>query len=89
MSEILNSMMTLPVKIVLAGGIVVIVFLYLLSIIWVAKDARQRPTSAVMWAIIAIIPVAGLIAYCLMRPPLTQDDQDELEIGRASCRERV
>ncbi len=80
MSEMLSSMMTTPVKIVLAGGIVVIVFLYLLSIIWVAKDARSRPTSAIMWTIIAIIPVAGLIAYCLMRPTLTQDDQDELDM---------
>ena len=81
MSEILNQMMTTPVKIVLAGAIVVVIVLYLLSIVWVAKDAKTRATSAVMWAIIAIIPVAGFAAYCLLRPPLTEADQDEQDMG--------
>lgn len=80
MSEMLSQLLTPPVLVLLAGAVVVIVFMYLLSIIWVIRDARQRSVSPVLWGIIAIIPVGGLVAYCLMRPPLTQDDQDELEM---------
>lgn len=77
MSEILTQMFSLPVQIALAVVTIVVIMLYLLCIVWVFRDARERNAPAVMWAIIAIIPVAGLVAYCLLRPPMTVLDRDE------------
>ena len=76
MSDIINQLFTLPVKIALAAVVIILIMLYLISIVWVYKDARQRDTFPLLWAIIAIIPVAGLVAYCLLRPSLTTLDQD-------------
>ena len=59
--------------------IVVIVILYILSIVWVARDAYQRGTSWV-WCLIALIPFLGVVAYCLLRPSLLQIDRDEQEL---------
>lgn len=81
MSDILNQMLTPAVKVVLAVIAVIIIMLYLLSIVWVSLDARRRRTSALLWTIVAIIPVAGLVAYCLLRPALTTDDQDEQDMS--------
>lgn len=80
MSDILSQMFTLPVQIALAVCIIIIIMLYLIAIVWVAHDARGRDTSTVLWTIVAIIPVAGLVAYCLLRPPLTKLDQDEQDM---------
>ena len=80
MSEILTQMFSLPVQIALAVVTIVVIMLYLLSIVWVARDARERDAPAVMWTIIAIIPVAGLVAYCLLRPPLSVLDRDEQDM---------
>ena len=80
MGEIITQLLTGPVRIIVAGAVVVVLIMYLLSIVWVAKDAHSRGTSAVMWAIIAIVPVAGLVAYCLLRPTLTEADQDEQDM---------
>lgn len=77
MSEILTQMFSLPVQIALAVVTIIVIMLYLLCIVWVFRDARERNAPAFMWAIIAIIPVAGLVAYCLLRPPLTVLDRDE------------
>ena len=33
-----------------------------------------------MWAVVALIPLLGVIAYCLLRPPLLQIDRDEQEL---------
>ena len=77
MSEILTQMFSLPMQIALAVVTIVVIMLYLLCIVWVFRDARERNAPAVMWAIIAIIPVAGLVAYCLLRPPMTVLDRDE------------
>lgn len=63
--------------IVVAG---LIVLLYVLSIIWVARDAYLRDANWKLWAIIGLIPIAGVVAYCLLRPPLYQIDRDEQEL---------
>lgn len=81
MSDILNQMLTPTVKVILAVIAIVIIMLYLLSIVWVNLDARKRNTSTVLWSVVAVIPVAGLVAYCLLRPALTQDDQDEQDMS--------
>ncbi len=80
MSEILTQMFSLPVQIALGVFVIIIIMLYLLSIVWVNRDARMRQAPAIMWTIIAIIPVAGLIAYCLLRPSLCALDRDEQDM---------
>lgn len=74
MSEILDKLLTGPVKVLLAATAAVIVLLYILSIVWVVRDARQRGANPVLWGIIALVPVVGLVAYCLLRPALTDAD---------------
>lgn len=86
MGEMLNMMMTGPVKIAVAAVIIIVIIMYLLSIVWVIKDARHRGASAVMWGIIAIIPIAGLLAYCLLRPSLASEDQEALDMELALMR---
>ena len=80
MSEILTQMFSLPVQIALGTMVIIIIMLYLLSIVWVNRDARMRQAPVIMWTIIAIIPVAGLIAYCLLRPSLSALDRDEQDM---------
>ena len=80
MSEILSQMFTLPVQIALVVVILIIILLYLISIVWVARDVSTRDTPTFLWVIISIIPVAGLVAYCLLRPPLTKLDRDEQDM---------
>lgn len=89
MQELLNHMMTPELQLFLIIVLVIIVALYLLSVIWVIRDARNRDTSAVAWGIIALIPIIGLIAYCLMRPPLLTADQDEQDLELALKRRQL
>ena len=77
MSEIISQMFTLPVQIIIAITLIVVILLWLLSIVWVHRDAKERSTSTLLWTIVAIVPGAGLIAYCLLRPPYTSMDDDE------------
>ena len=60
--------------------IVFLVVLYVLSIIWVVRDAYLRGSSWYIWAVISLVPLVGAIAYCLLRPPLLQIDKDEQEL---------
>lgn len=60
--------------------IVLLVILYVLSIIWVVRDAYLRGTTWYIWAIVALVPIVGVIAYCLLRPPMLQIDKDEQEL---------
>lgn len=80
MSDILSQLITLPVRIGLGITFVILIILYLLAIVWVNRDAHERDTSPVVWTVIAVIPVAGLVAYCLMRPPLTKRDASEQDM---------
>ncbi len=60
--------------------VVLLVLLYVLSIIWVVRDAYLRGTSWYIWGVVALIPLVGVIAYCLLRPPMLQIDRDEQEL---------
>jgi RNA polymerase subunit RPABC4/transcription elongation factor Spt4 len=60
--------------------LVLIVVLYVLSIVWVARDAYLRGTVWYIWAIVALVPFLGVIAYLLMRPPLLMIDKEEQEL---------
>lgn len=77
MSDILSQMFTTPIQIILSVVVILLILLWLFSIVWVHRDAKRRSTSVWLWTIIAIVPVAGLVAYCLLRPPYTSMDEDE------------
>lgn len=60
--------------------VVLLVILYILSIVWVARDSRLRGENSIIWLIIALVPGAGIIAYLLLRPPMLAMDRDEQEM---------
>lgn len=80
MNELISQLWTPELT---AGFVVVIVLLlvlYVLSIVWVVRDAYMRGTQWYIWAIVALVPGIGVIAYLLLRPPLLQIDRDEQEL---------
>ena len=80
MTELLTQLWTPELQMALSAVVVCLVILYVLSIIWVARDAYMRGTRWYLWAIVALVPLLGVIAYCLLRPPLLQIDRDEQEL---------
>lgn len=62
--------------------VVLLLILYILSIVWSVRDAADRGTT---WALglLSIIPLAGIVAYCLVRPPLLQSDKEEQDLELA------
>lgn len=80
MSEILSQLWTPEMQMALTAVIVMLVVVYVLSIVWVVRDAYLRGTLWYVWAIVALIPVLGVIAYTLLRPPLLRIDRDEQEL---------
>ena len=80
MGELLSSLWTPEIQVAVTICVVFLVILYILSIVWVARDAYLRGTTWVVWAIVALIPLLGVIAYCLMRPHMYRIDQDEQEL---------
>ena len=80
MSELMSQLWTPELQTALTAVVICLVILYVLSIIWVARDAYMRGTFWYLWAIIALIPLLGVIAYCLLRPPLLKLDRDEQEL---------
>lgn len=77
MSAILASVLTPPVLIVLIVTAIIFVGLWVVCIIWVNRDAKTREAPVLLWTVIAAVPVAGLVAYCLLRPPLNAADSTE------------
>ncbi len=60
--------------------VVLLAVLYVLSIVWVVRDAYLRGTTWYVWGIVALVPLIGLIAYLLLRPPMLRIDRDEQEL---------
>ena len=81
MGDILSQFFVLPVRIALIVTAVILVLLWFVAIVWVNRDARTRDASVGFWTVVAIIPVAGLVAYCLLRPPLTNSDATEQDMS--------
>ncbi len=80
MSELLAQLWSPEMQTAFTVVIVLLVILYVLSIVWVVRDAYLRGTLWYIWAIVALVPVLGVIAYCLLRPPMLQIDRDEQEL---------
>lgn len=80
MSELLSQLWTPELQAAFTVVAVLLVILYVLSVIWVIRDAYLRGSFWYIWAVVALIPLLGVIAYCLLRPPLLQIDRDEQEL---------
>ena len=74
MSELMSQLITPELMTAFTVFIVLLVVLYVLSIVWVIRDAYMRGTHWYVWGIVALVPLVGVIAYCLLRPPLLQID---------------
>ncbi len=80
MSELLSELWTPQMQAAFVVVIVAVIILYVLSIVWVVRDAYMRGITWYIWAIISLVPFLGVIAYCLLRPPMLQIDRDEQEL---------
>ncbi|WP_165054627.1 MULTISPECIES: zinc ribbon domain-containing protein [unclassified Adlercreutzia] len=80
MSELLSQLWTPQMQTAFTVVIVLLVILYVLSIVWVVRDAYLRGTTWYVWAVVALVPIVGVIAYCLLRPPMLRIDRDEQEL---------
>lgn len=80
MGDILAQLWTPEVQTAFTLAVVFLVILYVLSIVWVARDAYLRGGHWYIWAVVALVPLLGVIAYCLLRPPLLLIDRDEQEL---------
>ena len=80
MNDLISQLWTPELQATFSVLVVCLVILYVLSIVWVARDAYMRGTMWYIWAIVALVPLLGVIAYCLLRPPLLQIDRDEQEL---------
>ena len=78
MSDLLAQLWTPELQSAFTVVVVLLVILYVLSIVWVVRDAYMRGSYWYVWAVVALVPLLGVIAYCLLRPPLLQIDRDEL-----------
>ncbi|MGI6105745.1 MAG: zinc ribbon domain-containing protein [Raoultibacter sp.] len=80
MNELIAQLWTPELQQAFTIVVVFLVILYVLSIIWVVRDAYLRGSYWYIWAVVALVPLLGVIAYCLLRPPLLQIDRDEQEL---------
>lgn len=80
MNELMSQLITPQMQQALSVVIALLVVLYVLVVIWVARDAYHRGAVWWIWAIVALVPIVGVIAYCLLRPSLLQVDRDEQEL---------
>lgn len=80
MSELFAQLWSPQMQAAFTVVVVLLVILYVLCIIWVVRDAYLRGASWYVWGIVSLVPIAGLIAYCLLRPPMLQIDKDEQEL---------
>ena len=68
MQELLDQLITPEVRMVLYLMVICVVMLYILSIVYVIRDAQRRGAEPWwMWAIISVIPIVGLLA-CARAP---------------------
>ncbi len=89
MGELISQLWTPQMQTAFTVVIVLLVILYVLSIIWVVRDAYLRGAVWYVWAIVSLVPLIGVIAYCLLRPPLLQLDRDEQELEVALKRRQL
>ena len=57
MSELLSQIWTPQMQAAFTVVIVLLVILYVLSIVWVVRDAYLRGAAWYVWAIVALVPI--------------------------------
>ena len=67
MSELIAQLWTPQMQAAFTVVVVLLVILYVLSIVWVVRDAYLRGTKWQIWLVVSLVPIIGLIAYCLLR----------------------
>ena len=84
MQEILDQIITPEVRMVIYLMVICVVMLYILSIIYVIRDAQRRGAEPWwMWAVISVVPVVGLLAYVILRPSSYLIDREEQDLDIA------
>lgn len=84
MSDLLAEIITPQVRMVLYLMVACIVMLYVLSIVYVIRDAQRRGANPWwLWAIISVIPIVGLLAYVILRPSSYLVDREEQDLDIA------
>ena len=84
MQELIDQLITPEVRMVLYLMVVCVVMLYVLSIVYVIRDAQRRGAEPWwMWAIISVIPIVGLLAYVILRPSSYLIDREEQDLDIA------
>ena len=84
MQELLDQLITPEVRMVLYLMVICVVMLYILSIVYVIRDAQRRGAEPWwMWAIISVIPIVGLLAYVILRPSSYLIDREEQDLDIA------
>ncbi|MGI6591551.1 MAG: double zinc ribbon domain-containing protein [Eggerthellaceae bacterium] len=80
MGELLGQLWSSELQTTFTVALIMLIALYVLCVIWVSRDAYSRGTKWYVWTIVSLIPIIGVIAYLLLRPPLMQIDHDEQEL---------
>ena len=84
MSDLISQLITPEVRMVLYLLVAYVVMLYILSIVYVVRDAQRRGAEPWwLWAIISVIPGIGLLAYVILRPSSYLVDREEQDLDIA------
>ena len=84
MRELLDQLMTPEVRMVLYLMVACVVMVYILSIVYVIRDAQRRGAEPWwVWAIISVIPIVGILAYVILRPSSYLVDREEQDLDIA------
>ena len=67
----------------------IIAVLWLLTIVWVIRDAGARGVAKAKWGIIAIIPFIGALIYIACRPQLLAADKEDIDLGTLLTRRQL
>ena len=69
MSDLLDQILTPEVRMVLYLIVMCIVMVYILSIVYVTRDAQRRGAEPWwVWSLVAVVPIVGLLTYVILRP---------------------
>lgn len=83
MKEMLEQIITPQVQMVGKVFILFLIVLYILSIVWVVRDAYMRGTYPWLWGVVAVVPIVGLVAYLILRPNMYSVDRQEQDLDIA------
>lgn len=78
----LSSYITPEIQMAAMVFVGVLVFLYILSVIWSCRDASSRGIHPAL-GLVSVIPLIGIIAYCLLRPGMLEADKTEQNLDLA------